>query len=846
MNILHGRIKRPYHSWFVAVVGILCVLANAYYHIKAAGSSRVIIRAATGREVLDQYSQFLPVLTFGRKSFLAGTFPLWDPYQGLGQPVFAVNGYGFFNPIYWVGLILDVPYGMLVIQGLSVAIGMVGTICYMRYLKFGWAAVTLASAFFGFAVLMDSFNLCLGATHCWLPVTMLLAHRLFDRPSLRSCVAFTASLVLCFLGGFAQYFYYISIILFVYFFSLTAFDWLRSGHKAALVRLGLFGFAFLLTVGLISFQFFPTLELSLSSGRSINSEQNPMVMGFSLFNLLRKYLIVPQSSASVGYYGSSLLLIPFAILSKKRRTLALALLAVWAYMVLFVLSKQIPLLEIFGKIPFSGMFRFHMRILPLGNFMVAVLVGIGLSSFSEETVTKLWNTQPFKFKWALLLVTGFWCLILAFALGSLEHLRMPFTLILILPWGMALLFFLLRFSEFSFRVKACIVSASIILFLISMIEHREIYSAGYIRHIIISINALLVVILALLFMSIPTSLLWRTLGVWAVALVVLFDVVSNREHVQLTVPATTAAIVDNSESDARIGWVTGNAGYDRVLLTYPMSLFNPNVGSMFQFFNINSYDSFTQSRWRNYVEFMIGPETFSALLHGRSWYGIIKFVDGAFLSHPQMLGLTSLRYYVSKNKSPRLDEAWELSYEKNDEDSAFYVYENKHALPRVYVVDSYILSHSEEESLKAVRANISSLSGSVVLEGGAPSFPSAPTRQTRGKARIVNYGINEVILNVETARPSLVVLTDIYYPGWQAFVDGAKRPIWRANSLFRAVEIGPGEHTITFKYRPASLYWGLTVSLVTLALIVVGLILERIYARKRSANDKSCSEIHGG
>jgi len=123
------------------------------------------------------------------------------------------------------------------------------------------------------------------------------------------------------------------------------------------------------------------------------------------------------------------------------------------------------------------------------------------------------------------------------------------------------------------------------------------------------------------------------------------------------------------------------------------------------------------------------------------------------------------------------------------------------------------------------------LSRSVVLERGEPSFPSANVPDNPGKAWISHYANNDVELQVEADEPCLVVLTDSCYPGWQAFVDGARKPIWRANSVFRAVEVPPGKHLVTFTYRPASVRWGTVITLVTLLLVAAGLLFERYHSK---------------
>lgn len=61
-----------------------------------------------------------------------------------------------------------------------------------------------------------------------------------------------------------------------------------------------------------------------------------------------------------------------------------------------------------------------------------------------------------------------------------------------------------------------------------------------------------------------------------------------------------------------------------------------------------------------------------------------------------------------------------------------------------------------------------------------------------------------VVLEVNTDRPGVVVLNDLWYPGWQVSVDGARAPLLRMNVLFRGVEVGPGHHVVSFDFRPFS------------------------------------------
>ncbi|MBE9471546.1 MAG: YfhO family protein [Chloroflexi bacterium] len=75
--------------------------------------------------------------------------------------------------------------------------------------------------------------------------------------------------------------------------------------------------------------------------------------------------------------------------------------------------------------------------------------------------------------------------------------------------------------------------------------------------------------------------------------------------------------------------------------------------------------------------------------------------------------------------------------------------------------------------------------------------------------------------------PGYLVLTDTWYPGWQATVDGKPAEVLQANYAFRAVYLAAGEHTVEMVYHPTSVLVGEAVSLTTLTLLVVGLPLTR-------------------
>ena len=83
-----------------------------------------------------------------------------------------------------------------------------------------------------------------------------------------------------------------------------------------------------------------------------------------------------------------------------------------------------------------------------------------------------------------------------------------------------------------------------------------------------------------------------------------------------------------------------------------------------------------------------------------------------------------------------------------------------------------------------------------------------------GQSRIVRYEPDRVELAARAGRRSLVVLSDVHFPGWRATVDGRETPIERVDYLLRGVPVDAGTHRIVLEYRPASWRIGWIVSVL--------------------------------
>ena len=77
------------------------------------------------------------------------------------------------------------------------------------------------------------------------------------------------------------------------------------------------------------------------------------------------------------------------------------------------------------------------------------------------------------------------------------------------------------------------------------------------------------------------------------------------------------------------------------------------------------------------------------------------------------------------------------------------------------------------------------------------------------------------VLEVTLDSPGLVVLADIYYPGWELTVDGKPAPVYRVNGVMRGAAVAEGPHRLVYSYNPQSFRVGWRVSLAGVAVLVV-------------------------
>jgi hypothetical protein len=181
-----------------------------------------------------------------------------------------------------------------------------------------------------------------------------------------------------------------------------------------------------------------------------------------------------------------------------------------------------------------------------------------------------------------------------------------------------------------------------------------------------------------------------------------------------------------------------------------------------------------------------------------------------------------------------------------DADPALNVYLNREALPRAQVIHRAIAAPDREAAFAALHSPDFDPATTVVVEGPDPEPVEGlgPKLVEGGKALDVTppspavilletYGPNEIRLRVDAPADAYLVLSEVWYPGWRATVDGVPAQVLRANYAFRAVRLGPGQNEVHLTFAPRSWRLGLAISGLTL-LVVVGWVVWRSVLRMRA------------
>ncbi|MEW6556699.1 MAG: YfhO family protein, partial [Elusimicrobiota bacterium] len=190
----------------------------------------------------------------------------------------------------------------------------------------------------------------------------------------------------------------------------------------------------------------------------------------------------------------------------------------------------------------------------------------------------------------------------------------------------------------------------------------------------------------------------------------------------------------------------------------------------------------------------------------------------------KILGLLNVKHILAlwNLKSNFLSAELELPFIKNFD--KIEVYRNPLFLPRAFIVSKARVLSDENSILSAMFEKQFNPQQEIILE---KRITHGSERTDSSTAKVLKYSDREIIIDANLTDNGFLVLTDTYYPGWKAFVDGIKTEILCANYIMRAVAIGKGNHRIKFYYSPVLFKIGFILSIFTGLIIVFCFLIYR-------------------
>lgn len=768
----------------------LTVVAVAVFHEALLGP-RVFFQR-------DIHTVWYPQVETFVRAVAERAWPLWNPYAAFGLPLLADPSYQVLYPPTWLNLVMP----PALYYKLFVFFHCLGAAAGVYLLARRWGLSSLAS-FVGGSVFGASGPLLSAASlfhhyagAAWMPWVLVALDRLLEAPVLRRAAALGAVASLQVLAGSGDLCLMTAMAAVGYVAALGFTGSRPATRRRDLALQGLVSgcFALLLSAA----QWVPTLALARSTPRAALDPATNMYWSLhpaSLADLLVPRLVegLPVSGQvraaifesrepflACLYLGApAAVLAGLAMLAPPSRARLFAA-AAFLFFLLAALGRHTPLFPFLLTLPGVGIFRYPVKYLIPGAMCFALLAGLGMQAWLT-----VWDAS-FRRR-ALSLAAASVAVGLA-ALALAEWVRLS-------PASLEALLEPLRLAASEDRLAPAVA---------------KLRAAGA--------------------LSVVAGLLVAARRRWgpsraltaALAALVVGDLVAVGGKVNPLAPPELMthrppllAKLPPERSDTRI-----------YSFPYPISWLNRQLARgparwegewRWALGSVERIQPPSGARWRLYGSFDgdftgLGLPAISPL---SLWVESAQGTPFAL----RLLQMGGVDFMVALHRPPTPGVApvaeWPSVYA-----APIRLLEVEGPLPRAYAVDGARIA--DEPSSFALLADPGfDPRREVILPSGSASQADA---RFAGQARVAWRRTNAVRVEAKLSAPGYVVLLEAHDPGWRATVDGRAAPVLRANLLFRAVRVPPGEHVLELRYRPPAALAGAVLSgLGLLAALVTAL-----------------------
>ncbi len=722
----------------------------------------------------DVIRMLYPWKIFAIDQLFSGELPLWNPYSFSGKPHIAHLQAGVFYPLN-VLFFLGSSIGWSLYIVLQPILAACFTYLFLREIRLGKVASLFGGVVFSFCgfmvVWLEYGNLI--HSFLWLPLVLWGIHRYLRMPNFWNWFVVVISFLLSFLAGYAQFTFY--MYLFASLFLLYCY-FTEKQKPFVKKRYGILLLGFITSIFLGALQLFPMLELIIQSARtSYTAEQlsKNLIPVQSVFGIFfpdifgnpasRNYWTGGTYIERVLYIGS----IPFLFVLFTYFTRTSKFVKFFSLIAFFSLLSTIDVFptKFFHSIgiPFLST-TIPSRILGMYSFSVAVLAAIGFDYWIKHSHSnKIFTKIPFLISFFSIIVLLF---ISVFLVGGI-------------------------FPEF--KDKLLIAQRNMILPLFFLVSGSSLLFFAKIipKFFVITLFFLLTIFDLLYF----------------------FQKITPFSPKEFIYPQTPVFKKLKEIQGIDRSWGYGSAYIDNNLYTQEKLFTTDGYDPLF----IRRYGEFIATSKDGAIPTTIPrSDVFVAL-----GFGGKDLEENIY--RKRILDIAGVKYILNKKDHAFPRDQYNLLWE----DGVFEIYENTNAIPRVFLVDSYVIESNKKAIIKRLFDKEFDPKATVVLE-------EKPTLAIQSNSSIRNanlrlYSPNKTIVETESDANTLLFFSDNYFPGWKVSIDGKDATIYRANYTFRAVPVEKGVHTVIFSYQPFSFKLGVYISIVTAIFTLLFFLITKKY-----------------
>ena len=247
------------------------------------------------------------------------------------------------------------------------------------------------------------------------------------------------------------------------------------------------------------------------------------------------------------------------------------------------------------------------------------------------------------------------------------------------------------------------------------------------------------------------------------------------------------------------------------------NVFNENETSYYHK-SVGGYHAAKLRRYQELIEAYISPQQQAVRKAIGDTNGDLTQVNGDSLWN--VLNMLNTKYFLMANTQ--------------EPEKSFQV-QNPYAMGNAWLVDDVRYVDNANEELDGLRD--ADLRCTAIADKQFQTvLGEAAMQDSTAHVELTSYEPNELKYKVKTAQGGILVFSEIYYPGWEAVVDGQPAELGRVDYVLRAMHITPGEHEVTLSFFPKTLNTTETlayVALAVLALLVAALIVMAMVRRQR-------------